>query len=117
MINSHRDLIVWQKAVKLAADVYSITEKFPREELYGLTSQMRRASVSVASNIAEGRQRGTVKDLSHFLRMSLGSTAELETQFDIVTQIAKFKNVELGSVFDQIIEIRKMLHGMLKKLN
>lgn len=91
IINSYKELLVWQKALKLSVKVYELTEKFPKEEIYGLTSQMRRASVSIVSNIAEGRNRGTRKDFAQFLRMALGSSAELEAQSQISKQIKKNK--------------------------
>ena len=82
-INSYRDLIVWEKAINLTVEIYKITENFPKEEIYGLTSQMRRSAVSIPSNIAEGRNRGTRKDFCNFLRIALGSCAELSTQIEI----------------------------------
>jgi len=76
-IASFKELIVWQKAINLAVLIYGLTDKFPRSEQYGLTSQMTRAAVSVSSNIAEGSIRGSKKDFKHFLRISSGSIAEL----------------------------------------
>ena len=78
-ILSHRDLLVWQKSVELVVEIYKLTENFPKSEIYGTTSQMRRAAVSIPSNIAEGKSRGTRKDFRHFLLNSFGSGAELET--------------------------------------
>ena len=89
-IQSYRDLIVWQKAVELSVAVYGLTEHYPKEEIYGLISQMRRASVSIASNIAEGRYRGTRKDFCQFLRIAFGSGAELETQIEISKRLPKW---------------------------
>ena len=85
-IKSYRDLQIWQKAVDLAVHVYRITESFPKSEMYGLTNQMRRASVSVASNIAEGHSRSQA-ELSRFLSIARGSLAELETQMEIAQRI------------------------------
>jgi four helix bundle protein len=85
-IKSYRDLQIWQKAVDLAVHVYQITETFPKSEVYGLASQMRRAAVSVASNIAEGHSRSQA-ELSHFLSIARGSLAELETQLEIAQRI------------------------------
>src|SRR5580704_883837 len=79
-VRSYRDLIVWQKSLELAEAVYTATKSFPKEEIYGLTSQMRRAAVSVASNIAEGHSRQTRGEFLQFLGMSRGSLAELQTQ-------------------------------------
>ena len=80
MIHSYKNLLVWQRSMDLVVAIYGLTKKFPKEEIYGLTSQMRRASVSIPSNIAEGRFRGTRKDYLQFLRIAYSSGAELETQ-------------------------------------
>src|SRR3989344_5154634 len=85
---SHRDLIVWQKSMKLVSLVYTFSKEFPADERYGLTSQMRRAAVSVPSNIAEGRSRSSRKDFAQFLHISLGSVAELETQIEIAKNLS-----------------------------
>ena len=87
-INSHKDLIVWQKSIKLCKSIYKLTDKFPKEETFGLTSQMRRCAVSIPSNIADGRNRGTRKDFSQFLRIALGSASELETQIEISRELS-----------------------------
>src|SRR3989338_6933780 len=81
---SFKDLIVWKKSIELVAEIYKLTELFPKSEIFGLTSQMRRAAVSIPSNIAEGSKRGTQKDFKHFLMMAFGSGGELETQFAII---------------------------------
>lgn len=117
IINSYKELLVWQKALELSVKVYELTEKFPKEEIYGLTSQMRRASISIVSNIAEGRNRGTRKDFTHFLRMSLGSSAELETQLQISKQINKTNRLNYSEIEKIILEIMKMLNVMIKKLS
>src|SRR3989304_1877241 len=96
MINSYKDLIVWQKAVKLALVVYELTSRFPKEESFGLTSQMRRSAVSIPSNIAEGRSRGTKKDFIQFLRIAFGSGAELETQIIIAKQIDNIRILDFS---------------------
>lgn len=117
IINSYKELLVWQKALKLSVKVYELTEKFPKEEIYGLTSQMRRASVSIVSNIAEGRNRGTRKDFMQFLRIALGSSAELETQLQISKQINKTNHLDSSEIEKMIPEIMKMLNVMIKKLS
>jgi four helix bundle protein len=113
-MSSYRDLLVWQEAVRLAKEVYLITSNFPKEEIYGLTSQMRRSSISIASNIAEGRSRGTRKDFVQFLRIALGSEAELETQIEIAKEL--FKNINFASIEKSLSTVMKMLHGMIKAL-
>ena len=87
MANTYRDLLAWHKAKLLAVEVYRATERFPREELYGIVSQMRRAAVSVASNIAEGQGRGTKKDFASFLCVARGSLLELQTQIEIAEEL------------------------------
>jgi four helix bundle protein len=83
MVQSYRDLIVWQRAVQMSVAIYRLTAAFPRDELYGLTSQLRRAGVSVASNIAEGYGRGSTGEYKQFLGMARGSNMEVQTQLEI----------------------------------
>ena len=113
---SYRDLIVWCKAVELAKEIYLVTESFPKEEIYGLTSQMRRAAVSIPSNIAEGRSRGTRKDFVQFLRISLGSCSELSTQIIIAKELPKIKHLNFEKCEKLLVEIMKMLSVMIKRL-
>ncbi len=87
MANTYRDLLVWQKAKELAARVYRVTESYPRQEQFGMISQMRRAAVSVASNIAEGQGRGSKPDFVKFLCMARGSLLELQTQLEISREL------------------------------
>jgi len=117
MLNSYKELIVWQKAIKLVVAVYELTEKYPKEEIYGITSQIRRCTVSIPSNIAEGRNRGTKKDFSQFLRIAYGSGAELETQIEISKQLSKTKNLDYKKVDALLLEVMKMLNVMIKNLN
>ncbi len=95
MANTYRDLLVWQKAKALAVEVYRATEAFPKSELFGLTSQMRKAAVSVASNIAEGQGRGSKPDFSKFLCIARGSLLELETQLEIALELGMGNAEEL----------------------
>ncbi len=113
---SYRDLIVWQKAVQLATITYKLTNKFPKEEIYGLSSQMKQASVSVASNIAEGSIRGSKKDFSHFLRMASGSIAELQTQVEICKQLPFGTKLDYNDIDSLTVEVNKMIHGLIGKL-
>ena len=115
-INSYRELLVWQKSIELVVNIYEITEKFPREEIYGLTSQIRRAAVSIPSNIAEGRYRGTKADYIRFLRISYGSGAELETQLEISKRLLKTKILNYNKVDSLLEEVMKMLNVMISKL-
>src|SRR3989344_8802366 len=107
-IYSYKELIVWQKAVALSVAIYELTERFPREEVYGLVSQMRRAAVSIPSNIAEGRLRGTRKDFLQFLRIAHGSSAELETQIIIAKSLTKTKDLSYSKAESLLLEIEKM---------
>ena|SRR3989344_1957659 len=112
----YKDLIVWQKAINLVVLVYKLTNSFPQAEVYGITAQLRRAAISIPSNIAEGSKRGTKKDFSHFLNITIGSGAELETQIEIVKKL-KFDNQEDYKDVDYILsEIMKMLTTMITKL-
>ena len=113
-IKSHKDLIVWQRAIELIKIIYQITGRFPAEELYGLVNQMRRAAISIASNIAEGRSRGTRKDFTQFLRMAMGSTAELETQIIIAQDL--YSHADFRQAESLLTEISKMLTSMIQKL-
>jgi len=115
-IHSYRDLIVWQKAIELVAETYILTDKFPREEIYGLTSQLRRAAVSIPSNIAEGRYRGTRKDFRQFLLNAYGSGAEVETQLIIAKKLLKTKNLDYDRTDKLLAEVMRMLNSLIKKL-
>lgn len=86
-INSYKDLIVWQKAMDLVIEIYKLTEMYPKSELYGLTSQMRRCTISIPSNIAEGRRRRGDRDYMHFLIIAYSSGSELETQIEIAKRL------------------------------
>lgn len=96
--------------------VYELSEQFPKEEIYGLTSQMRRSSVSIPSNIAEGRSRGTRKDYSHFVRVAYASGAELETQIEICKRLLKTKNFNYSKVDLLLDEVMRMLNSITRKL-
>lgn len=113
---SYRDLIVWQKAISLVTEIYKLTEKFPNREIYALASQMRRASVSIPSNIAEGRSRSTPKDFTHFLHMALGSATELETQLIISSNLEYVNKQDVEKANALLSEVCRMLHAIIKKL-
>ncbi len=115
-ITSYKDLIVWQKSIDLVVVVYSITEQFPKSEIYGLISQMRRAVVSIPSNIAEGRRRGSRNDFRRFLNIAFGSGAELETQFEIVKRLPLTASLDYSKAESLLCEIMKMLNTMIINL-
>lgn len=114
MTTTYKDLIVWQKGIELVKEIYKITGTFPQNEIYGLVSQMRRSAVSIPSNIAEGRQRGTKKDYCQFLRIAQGSVAELETQIIISKEM--FIKVDYSKSISLLNEIQKMLAVLISKL-
>lgn len=103
--------------MELVTAVYELTEDFPKEEMYGLTSQMRRSAISIPSNIAEGRVRGTVKEYLQFLRISYGSGAELETQIEIGKRLRNTKHLDYQKVDAFLLEVMKMLNSIINKLN
>lgn len=113
-IESFKQLQVWQRSVELVEEIYEVTKNFPREELYGLTDQMRRAAVAIPSNIAEGKKRGTRKDFTQFLRIADGSAAELETQMIIAQKL--YPKADFSRAQALLPEVQKMLIVMIKKL-
>jgi four helix bundle protein len=117
MAQDYRDLVVWQKAIELTVCVYQITRAFPRDEMYGLISQMRRASVSVASNIAEGRGRLSPAEFRHFLGLAQGSIYELQTQLIVATKLSMMSTKEFDSAAILSNEISKMLTAFIQTLN
>ena len=116
MIQSYKELIVWQKSMDLVVLVYILTEGFPKEELYGLTTQMRRAAVSIPSNIAEGKLRGSRKEFIQYLRIAYGSGGELETQIEIAKRLPKTADLDFTKVDGLLSEVMKMLNGLISKL-
>ncbi len=112
-ITSFRDLVIWQKGLEIAKLVYQLTGKLPKDELFGLVSQLRRASVSIPSNIAEGRGRSTRKDFVQFLHIAQGSLAELETQLILSRDLYA---MDIDELLKEIEVEQKMLSGMIKKL-
>jgi len=113
---SYRELVVWQRAVELSVALYELTRSFPRDEIYGLTSQLRRAGVSVASNIAEGWGRGTRADYRNFLCVARGSALEVQTQLVIAGRLGYGQTRELTQTEGLAIEVGKMLWSMVEKM-
>lgn len=111
---SFKDLVVWQRSVELAQSIYQAADLLPQREAFGLRSQMCRAAISIPSNIAEGRRRGTRKDFLHFLRIADGSAAELETQIIIAEKVYPRSDFERARKL--LVETQKMLGGMIKRL-
>ena len=116
-IKSYRDLVVWQKSMELVTDVYEITKGFPKEEIYALTSQIRRSAVSVPSNIAEGYGRNSTQDYIRFLQIACGSLYELQTQLEIGVKISYAAESEVKGVISLSTEVERMLVTLIKKLS
>lgn len=115
MITTHKELVVWQMSMDLAVDVYCITKNFPKSEEFGLTSQMRRAVVSIPSNIAEGYGRGSRNELRHFLEVSSGSASELEIQLLICQRVGLEKSDVIDELCDRVKKILKMLSSLISR--
>ncbi len=113
-IKSHKDLKVWKESMNLVVEIYKVSESFPKHEVYGLTSQLRRASVSIPSNIAEGAGRRGNKEFIRFLYIALGSLSEVETQIEIGYRLSYIDKLE--GINKSIYFIRKMLANLIKSL-
>jgi len=117
MINKpHKELNVWKKSLNLITKVYKITRSFPRYEQYGISIQMRKSSLSVASNIAEGAARQTKKEFIQFLHMAQGSLSELDTQVEASKQLGYLQEKDIKDLSNNAIEIDKMITGLIKSL-
>lgn len=115
MSGTYRDLKVWQSAVQLTLDIYRVTQKFPSHELYGLASQIRRAAVSVASNIAEGKGRSSDKELLQFLSHARGSSYEVQTQLEIAASLGYIARLDVEDLVEQADAVGRMLNGLIGK--
>ena len=115
-LKTHRDLEVWKKSLDFVVELYGITRTFPKEELYGLTSQIRRSAVSIPSNIAEGSARNHDNENIQFLYIALGSATEIETQIIIATRIGYINEETSEKLLTKINGISKMLQGLLKSI-
>jgi len=113
-LKMHKDLKVWQESKDLVTQIYSLTSKFPKEEIYSITAQIKRAAISVPSNIAEGAARDSNKEYLHFLYIALGSTAELDTQLIIAKDLTFITEKEFVDISKKIDQIGKMLSGLIK---
>lgn len=115
-ITSYKDLLVWQKAMNLVELIYSATADFPRSEEFGLAAQMRRAAISIPSNVAEGNVRKSTKEYHRFLSIALGSVAELETQVEIARRLRFMPEAEALLISQKSQEVGKMLNGLRRSL-
>jgi four helix bundle protein len=116
MGQSYRDLIAWQKGIDLVTAIYRLTQQFPREELYGLSNQLRRAAVSVPSNIAEGQARFSPKEFHHFLATARGSLVEIETQVIIAEKLKYLEPEVCQSILEQTAELGRILNGLIASI-
>jgi four helix bundle protein len=115
-VRSYKDLVAWQKSMDLVTAVYRASQGFPKEEIFGLVSQIRRSAVSVPSNIAEGHARTSRKEFQYFLSNAGGSLAELETQLTIAHQLAYIDETGINQLLDRLGEVGRILNGLLTAL-
>ena len=115
-IRNYKDLVVWKKSLRLSQEIYTLTNRFPKDELYGLISQIRRCSVSIPSNIAEGNARGSVKDYVRFLYIARGSLAELDTQLCLAESFGYCTSIEYQELQGLCAEISKRLTTLILRL-
>lgn len=116
-MHNYKQLDVWDRAIELATGLYSLTKSFPKEEKYGLVSQMRRAAVSISSNIAEGAGRNSDNEFRHFLNVAFGSCSELETQLIISHKLNYLSQQNFTELNSQLIEVQKMIFSLIKKFS
>lgn len=115
-MHNYKKLQVWMDAIDIAVDVYSVTSKFPKEEIYGITSQLRRSAVSVPSNIAEGSGRNTTGEFNQFLGIAVGSSYELETQLIISERLNYCKSEEVNPILEKINMNQKMMYKLKESI-
>jgi len=115
-MKTFRDLFIWQKAMTLVTNTYQISEKFPKEELFGLTSQIRRSAISIPSNIVEGYGRGSNKEFSRFINIAISSLFEFQTQIEIAKNINYLNEKEFKSIYEETRELEAMIISFSKKL-
>ena len=116
-IRSYQDLIVWQKSMDLTVNIYALTQGFPSAERYGITSQMRRASSSIAANIAEGQGRRSKGEFIQSLGIARGSLAELETFLTLAKRLSMITSNDSERLLNNCVEINKMINGLIKSLS
>ena len=116
-MHNFKELIVWQKSRKLVKDVYNLTQKFPSDEKFGLTQQIRRASVSIPSNIAEGSGRGTNNDFLRFMDIANGSAFELETQLYLALDLEYISQSEFNEIVSKLLDVERLIGHVLFPLN
>jgi four helix bundle protein len=115
-METHKDLRVWQQSIEMVTSIYLMTQSFPKEEMFGLVSQLRRASVSVPSNIAEGYARGTDKEKLHFLRISSGSMSEVETQLILSLNLGYIDQEKYNELSETVTSVWKQLNSLISSI-
>lgn len=115
-VDGHEDLLVWQLAMDIGVQVYELSRSFPAAERFGLTSQVRRAAVSIPSNIAEGHGRGSTREFLRFISIAIGSTAELKTQLKLARRLGFAETTAIDHTVHRLDELGKMLHGLRASL-
>lgn len=113
-MSNHKDLDVWKYSIEFVSEIYELTKSFPKEEIYGLTNQIRRSAVSIPSNIAEGSARQSDKEFIQFLHIAMGSLIELETQLIIAKNVSYIEDID--NELNKIVIIRKLIVGLIKYL-
>jgi four helix bundle protein len=116
-MKTYRDLLVWQKSMALVTEIYRLSKSFPKDETYGLTSQMRRCAVSIPSNMAEGYGRNSTSDYIRFLYIATGSLYELQTHIEIALNLQYLNKTNFDKLYESSREIERMLSSLTKKLN
>jgi four helix bundle protein len=116
-MKTYRDLLVWQKSMALVTEIYRLSKSFPKDETYGLTSQMRRCAVSIPSNMAEGYGRNSTSDYIRFLYIATGSLYELQTHIEIALNLRYLNKTNFDKLYESSREIERMLSSLTKKLN
>jgi four helix bundle protein len=116
MGRSYRDLVAWQKAMKFVTEIYGVTQRFPSEERYGITNQLRRAAVSIPSNIAEGQARFSQKEFHHFLSQARGSLVEIETQLLIARELKYLQPAKADDLLATADELGRVLNGLITSI-
>jgi len=116
-MKTYRDLQAWQKSMTLVTEIYKILKSFPKDEIYGLTSQMKRCAISIPSNMAEGYGRNSTNEYIHFLRIATGSLYELQTQLEISTNLNYLDKDSFDKLYESSREIERMLSSLIRKLS
>ncbi len=116
-MHNYKKLTVWNKAIDFATKIYVVTKDFPEDELYGLTSQLRRAAVSISSNIAEGAGRNSDKEFRHFLNITFGSCSEIETQLIISNKLGYISKDEFSFLCKEVTDIQKIIYKLIQKFS